>query len=413
MLIYNNIIVGSGPSGYLAFKKIKKNSLIITGETDKKVSSAKVHPKIKLELNKKTNKVADLISSKTNNFSIYSSSEIGGLTNYWGKQFFDYKKDDYWPKSIFKKFSTYQKNLKIIDKMYPQVTSKIIRKMSFDDLTISQLTPPIFKTTVVDKIKLKNDAKKKLIQDRVISFKKIKKNLVKVFTEKGIFYCKNLILCAGPIGNALILFRSFERINYLKFKDNNPRMIFGLRIGKKLYHITKKTKLMDFGIFKNNKLLAYSTIYNIDPNHFNLYFRPFVKIFSSLLKKFFFYGQFWISDEYNEIKLKKDADKYYLSAKTINPKKNKISIIKKLDNIGFTILKTKNLNFGYGFHYHCLQINYKGKLFLFNEFINKLNLQNEVFCFDSSVIEKIFHKPPTKTYLATTNYLVDNFLKKK
>ena len=64
MLIYKNIVVGSGPTGCLVFKKLKKNSLIITGETSKKVKSNKIHPKIRLKLKDKTNKISDLIYSK-------------------------------------------------------------------------------------------------------------------------------------------------------------------------------------------------------------------------------------------------------------------------------------------------------------------------------------------------------------
>ena len=412
MLVYSNIIVGSGPSGYLAFKKLNKKSLLITGETQKKIFTDNVHPKIKLKLNKKTNKISDLIYSKKNNFSIYSTSEVGGLTNYWGKQFFDYKENEYWPKKIFKKFTEYKKNLEIINKLYVSIKSEVIKKTSIKNLLINQLTPPILKTPVLNKGLLKKEFKKKLVEDRVISFKKIKKNLIEVITENKIFYCKNLILCAGPIGNALILLRSFPNINYLKFKDDNPRIILGLIMGKKKYHHSKDTKLMDFDIIKNNRLAIYSTIYHVDPDHFNIYLKPFIKIFKKVLSKIFFYGQFWVSGEYNEIKLKKNNDIFHLSAKTINSQKNNVSIIKKLNNIGFKVLKIINLNFAYGFHYHCLQINYKGKLYLINEFISKVNLKNNVFCFDSSVIDKIFLKPPTKTYLATTNYLVEKFIKK-
>ena len=55
--------------------------------------------------------------------------------------------------------------------------------------------------------------------------------MIKVITLKETYYCKKLILCSGPIGNALILLRSFKNINYLRFKDDNPRMIFGLNLG--------------------------------------------------------------------------------------------------------------------------------------------------------------------------------------
>jgi hypothetical protein len=413
MLIYKNIIVGSGPTGCLVFKKLKKNSLIITGETSKKVKSNKIHPKIRLKLKDKTNKISDLIYSKKNNFSIYSSSEIGGFTNYWGKQFFDYKKNENWPKRIFKKFSSYRISLDTINKIYPPVKSKIISKTTNGNITINQLSPPIFKNKIVDKFKLSKLAKKKLISDRVYSFKKINKNLIKIFTENKIFYCNNLILCAGPIGNALIMHRSFKKIDYQTFKDDNPRMIFGLKFGKKKYLLKKNAKLMDFDVMKNDELLGYSTIYNIDPNHFNNIFKPIVRFFRPILQKIFFYGQFWVSKEYNEIKLTNKNNKISLTAKALGSNKKKNEAIKELDKIGFKVLKTLNLKFAYGFHYHCLKVCYNGKLFLLNDFINKMNLKNRVFCFDSSIIEKISLKPPTKTYLATTNFLVEKIFQKK
>ena len=86
MPIYKNIVIGSGPIGFHVFKKISNNSILITGETNNKISSSKI-PKVRVNLKKKTNKFSDLIYSKKNNFSIYSSSEIGGLTNYWEGNF--------------------------------------------------------------------------------------------------------------------------------------------------------------------------------------------------------------------------------------------------------------------------------------------------------------------------------------
>ena len=59
MKIYNNIIVGSGPIGSHVFKKLKKNSLIITGKTERKIKSRNIHPKIRLGLGRKTSKITE------------------------------------------------------------------------------------------------------------------------------------------------------------------------------------------------------------------------------------------------------------------------------------------------------------------------------------------------------------------
>ena len=412
MKIYNNIIVGSGPIGSHVFKKLKKNSLIITGKTERKIKSRNIHPKIRLGLGRKTSKITDLIYSKKNKFFLYSSAEVGGLSNYWGGQFFNYKKNEYWPKNIFKNFFEYKRNIEIIDKMYPVVKSKIIKQIKFKDLTINQLLPPIFKSKIVNETFLKKQAGKKIIYDRVDSFEKTKNSTIKVITLNETYYCKKLILCSGPIGNALILLRSFKNINYLRFKDDNPRMIFGLNLGKKKYMSKTSDNLMDFDIIKKDKLLAYSTIYNIDPYHFNSFLRPIVRIFRKILRIFFFYGQYWVSKEYNQIKIKKINKKLVLTGETINPEKNDSAIIKVLENIGFKIFKIMRLKFAYGFHYHCLEINFKGQIFSFQKFLKKMKLTNNVFCFDSSMIEKIGLKPPTKTYLATANYLLKKHFKK-
>ena len=413
MLIHDNIVVGSGPIGCHIFQIIKKNSILITGKTNKEIDSKNIHPKIRLSLKKKTNKIADIIYSKKNNFFLYTSAEIGGLTNYWGGQFFNYKKNENWPKKIFGSYSNYIKNIKIIDKIYPVVESKTIKEIKFNEFKINQLLPPIIKNLMINKNLLKKENQKIIINDRVVSFEKIKKNLIKVYTENKVYYCKNLILSTGPIGNAFILLRSFKKINYIKFKDDNPRVILGLNIGKKKYLKNINDKILDFDIFKKNKLLAYTTIYNIDPDHFNSLFKPIIKIFRSFLKMIFFYGQYWVANEYNQIKLSKKNGKIILSGKTFKTKKNDTNIIKKLSNIGFKVIKIIKLKFAYGFHYHCLMVNYKNKLYSLNNFIKKLKLQNNIYCFDSSIIDKIGLKPPTKTYLATANYLVRKKLKIK
>lgn len=408
MKIYKNIIVGSGLSGYLVYSKLKKNSLIITGETKNKVDTKKIHPKIKLILGKKTNKIADLIHSKEERVSIFSTASIGGLSNYWGKQFFDYKDNDYWPKKLFKNFDIYNKSLKIIDKLYSSNKDKIIRKIPINNITINQLSVPILKSnlTRIDKLNINK------ISERVFFFKKIKKDLIEVRTESNIFYCKHLILCAGPIGNAMILLKSFKNISYLKFKDHNPRVILGIIRNKKKYLQNKKAKLFDLEINKNDKKIGFSIIYNIDPNHFNKFLKPIITLFRDILKKFFFYGQLWIADEYNEIKLINNKDNIHSYGKTISLKKKKDNLIQILNMIGLKTLACFKLNYGFGYHYHCLRINFKGKIFSLNDFLKELKLNNNIFCFDSSIIEKIDIKPPTKTYLATTNYLVEKFLKR-
>lgn len=410
MKIFNNIIAGSGPIGCHIFNKIKRNSILITGETDSQILSNTIHPKVRVELNNKTNKFADLVYSKKNNFSIYASSEIAGLTNYWGQQFFDYKKNEFWPKTIFKRFTSYKRNLDIIDKIYPSNKIKILKKKISNGLIINQFTPPIVKSPIVDKSKLKKIGKKKIIHDRVVSFKKIKKDLIKIITEKNIFYCKNLILCAGPVGNALILLKSFEKINYLKFKDDNPRLIFGIKTGEAKNIIQYKNKLSDVDILKNNKSIVYSTIFSFDPKHFNFILKPIINFFKNILTRFFYYGIFWTADEYNEIMLTLKNKKILLSGKNLNFKKNKVNTIKKLSNIGLKVLKIWNLKFAYGFHYHSLRVNFKGKLLSLNDFFSKIQLKNNIYCFDSSIINKISNKPPTKTYLATSNYLIEKFL---
>ena len=126
---------------------------------------------------------------------------------------------------------------------------------------------------------------------------------------------------------------------------------------------------------------------------------------------FFFYGQFWVSNEYNEIKIKKNGSDFVISAETINPSKNDVSIIKELGHIGFKVIKILKLKFAYGFHYHCLKINHEGKIHSINNFVKKMKLNNNVFCIDSSVIEKIGLKPPTKTYLATAEFLLKKIRK--
>ncbi|WP_440675412.1 hypothetical protein [Candidatus Pelagibacter sp. HIMB1593] len=408
MKIHKNIIIGAGLIGCHIFNKISKNSLLITGKTKKVINSRNIHPKIKLKLKKNTTKFSDLIYSKKNDFYIYSSSEIGGLSNYWGKQFFNYQKNDYWPKSIFKKYSSYKKNLDEIDKLYPSPQQNIAKNIKKNNFQFIQINPPILRKPLLSKNNILRKYKKKILEDRVISFKKINEKLILVKTEKKILYCRNLILSAGPIGNALILIRSFKKISYATFKDDNPRMIFGFRFKKSNNLSSNNKNLVDLDIKKKNKLVNFCIIYDVNPYHFSNLLKKIIFFFKDILGKYFFYGQFWINGEYNEIKIKNDK-KIILSATTKNKYNYDTRSVKNLNKIGLKVFKILNLKFAFGFHYHCLKIKFNGKLFSINQFLNNRKLNKNVYCFDSSVIEKIGLKPPTKTYLATANHLIKKF----
>lgn len=408
MRIYKNIIVGSGPVGCHIFRKLSKNSILITGKTKKYIKSRNVHPKIKLKLKKFTNKFTDLIFSKKNNFYLYSPTEIGGFSNYWGKQFFNYNEYDNWPKSIFKKYSIYKKNLDEIDNFYFSPKHKEVKNVKNKEFEFKQIKPPILKNQLITKNIITKNYKKQILEDRVIAFKKIDKNLIMVKTEKKNLYCRNLILSAGPIGNAFILMRSFKKINYLTFKDDNPRMIFGFKFNTKNSLNSGNENLIDLDIFRNKKLKSFCIIYDVNPSHFNIFFKKLIYFFKKTLTKFFFYGQFWVKNEFNEIKLK-NGSSIKLFAKTKNSNNSNIKIIKKINTIGLKVIAIINLRFAFGFHYHCLKVNYKGKLLSFNQFINKKKLSNNLYCFDSSVIDQIGLKPPTKTYLATANHLLEKY----
>tara|TARA_B110000977_G_scaffold201273_1_gene295095 strand:- start:907 stop:2154 length:1248 start_codon:yes stop_codon:yes gene_type:complete len=403
--IYKYIIAGAGPIGYHVFNIFKDKSIMITGFTKKKISSKNLHPKIKLQVNKYTNKFSDLYRSEGNEFHIYSSSEIGGNTNYWGKKFFDYNINDPWPKEIFKSYKVYEKNLRKIDKIYHSKKANVINSVNAGKLKINQIQPPLVTNSIVKK-SIINKNSNKVIQDRIISFRKIKKNLFIINTENTNFYCRNLILCAGPIGNALILLRSFIKIKYVKFKDHNPRVLIGFRIKNFFIKNDNNNQVLDFEIVKNNKILNYLTIYNLNFNHFKKFYRPLLSFFKNIINKFFYYGQFWVVDEYNEIKIINNETIQVNGKNKIKNKKN-IYLINNIKKIGLNIIKILSLKKAYGFHYHCLEVNYGGQLLSLNKFLNKMRMSKNIYCFDSSVISKIGIKPPTKTYIAVANYLAE------
>ena len=140
------------------------------------------------------------------------------------------------------------------------------------------------------------------------------------------------------------------------------------------------------------------------------FFKPIINLVKNILDKIFFYGIFWVNGEYNQITISLKNDKIKLSGNKINYIKDKADMINNLNKINLKVLKVWNLKYAYGFHYHNLQVNYKNKFISLSTFLNKMKLKKNVYCFDSSVIEKIGNKPPTKTYLATANYLVEKII---
>ena len=170
MKIHKNIIIGAGPVGCHIFNMLSKNSLLITGKTKKVINTHNIHPKIKLKLKKITNKFSELIFSKKNNFYIYSSSEIGGFSNYWGKQFFNYQKNDYWPKPIFKKYSSYKNNLDEIDKLYSSPQHNVVKNIRNNNFEFRQIKPPILKKPLLSKNHIFRKYKKKNIRGSCSNF---------------------------------------------------------------------------------------------------------------------------------------------------------------------------------------------------------------------------------------------------
>ena len=167
-------------------------------------------------------------------------------------------------------------------------------------MTLSEFTPPIVKSDIVNRHKFKKNKKNVIIADRVISFKKIKKNLIKIFTQESYYFCRNIILCAGPVGNSLILLRSFKEIRNINFKDDYPRLIFGIKTSKS-NNINLRADLSDFEILNYNKSIIYGTIFKFNPEHFNLFMRPLIKVFKKILSKFFFME--YIGQQVSTIKL--------------------------------------------------------------------------------------------------------------
>ena len=105
-----------------------------------------------------------MIFSKKNNFYLYSPTEIGGFSNYWGKQFFNYNEYDNWPKSIFKKYSFTKKNLDEIDNFYFSPKHKVIKNVKNKEFEFKQIKPPILKNQLITKNIITKNYKKQILR---------------------------------------------------------------------------------------------------------------------------------------------------------------------------------------------------------------------------------------------------------
>lgn len=406
--IYHKIIIGSGPSaigGILGLKDQNYKTIVVTGNEKKeinKINFKKVHKKISFENN--ISKLGNFFFNKSE--ALYSICDIGGFGNYWGQGSEYVKYKNLYNKSYFKSNKDYQNIIKFLYNIF---------KISVDDHKIELNIGKLYSSPILENSINKSNTglnsfketfnfivkKKKIrvLKDKVIQIRK-SKNFFKLNTKLGKeYYCKKVFLAAGALGNSKILLNSDDDINNLSFFDDCPWLIYALNLNKKLKsEASDKTSLIFSKL--NKYFLSFYNMSKIKLSFFIFYFFNikinFFNHFKCSSLNFFSFIQLWASETNVEFLINKSHGfKIIANKKNRSIKNFKKKLIK--DKIfPLRIMKTKP---GHGFHYHNLLVHKKNNKINIQKYL-KFKFKKNIFCIDSSIIEKINPGPFTITQMA-------------
>ena len=405
--IYNNVIIGSGPSAIGALYSLKgNNNAIITGytnETNNLISLNPIHTKLTYEEDNQINFISNLFEK--NNDKLFTISKIGGFGNYWGQgsEYVPYEKLK--NKKIFKNKKEY---LLILKKIYNLF--KIYRNNKSFKLNEFIFYPsPILKNSPnKNNTKLKSFyfAFKYLIKKKninVIDFfvRKIHQSknyiIIELSNNKKI-QAKKVFMAGNVLGNANILFNSDKNIKKISFFDDCPLMIYSITLNSNLIKFSKSFYSLITRGKKN--FISCINLSNIGIGFLFYFFFGFkLKIldkFKIKLINIFNFFQIWNETTKRKAFIYRDGSFSVSKKKTnISSFNNFINTLKRNKIYPFKIELTP---FGSGFHYHNLQIYRNSNPNFLDNYLDK-KFNKKVVCIDSSSEKYVNPGPFTITQM--------------
>ncbi|WP_170769227.1 hypothetical protein [Ruegeria lacuscaerulensis] len=247
MRVFDVAVIGAGPAAYAALTAMRGQALsiaVITGAT--KRSNVEGPPKI-VSVAYERQQPAHLTERTVVSEGappLFSSAEIGGLANYWGKQLQLYDSGDPWGDGPFleswKDYSaacdTVQADLEITGGVRREHLDNGFEKSAPRLLTGTAQAPGsgLDAMALAFKARLNELEQVEPIDGRVHRIE-AREGLVSIELDGGdVLQARCVFLAAGVWGTASLLMRSVSQLNRLMFRDHAPYTINCFRLNRAL-----------------------------------------------------------------------------------------------------------------------------------------------------------------------------------
>lgn len=424
--LFDLIVIGAGPSAIATLSALPNNvtTAVITGETDNKTKILKLHPQIRTVAKKGFDNPGlanQLFFSNSKAGYLSNTAIVGGLANYWGKQFVHYEQNDPFPADCFNSYENYRK---AVDKVKENFSC-------FPDIGNSN-TPFLFGNYLAYKPCLLRGTKKQ----PQVGLNAMKKIFYSLATEKNIkivpgfvqklgmtdkalsvelsngerIYANQVFLAAGVVGSLQLILASCQNANFARLKDHSPYMYYFLSRKGAIKKLCNKYQ-SDFNQLtveeqKSEKVKLFASIYNLSNESIGLLLATLrlppimanvnMPKFFNVIKPI----QIWTNESWSTYEISKEAKKAkIIKSSSMNVDKTLQRFENELKTQGH-ILQRKTTACGFGFHYHGGKISDDGDNFenavdyIKNSFGNRLKIA------DATALPVIGVRPHTLTMMA-------------
>jgi hypothetical protein len=430
---FDTILIGSGPCALAAITALapEQDLAVVTGAVPEPQREQDIHPKIRVAAleQKETPGLAERLEcGPAHGKPIFSTAALGGLANYWGQQFVRYGYGDPYAATIFENYETYLADCAAVESNFViSGGSELSRPAHLPDQYF------VYRPRLLTGTAARNEA-------GLFSMRQAVESLIsgaEVYPLRAQRICRQdrslwsvqlsdgesiagrkILLAAGVLGTARIIFSSLQGIIGMSFSDHSPYMAYASGLGK----LIKTSPVRHFRHIhaltlekrEGSRCAMFASIYDMSAAEMNLILAATIGRAFSLLRgvsapHFARMAQavrIWTDCSYSRLEIDAASGRFSESHLTTTHDSTLEETLDTLRGIGAKVWYCGRIAPGQGHHYHALNIRQKNSM---KQPLAETLAQwsaGAVSCVDASVLPMIGLRPHTLTAMATARRLV-------
>jgi hypothetical protein len=429
---FDCVIIGSGPAAIAALDAFETplRIAVIDGAVPAAARNSQIHPKIRAVASSAHEPagVAELLPAESGDKPLFSTAAVGGLANYWGQQFLTVHSSDAWPRRVFASHTDFLAGCAAIEAPFrieggQTIENNVAKATGFDFFTPRLLAgvagSSVNAFSAMEQVfrKIVEIKKARTFTARAVSFHKAGTGWTIRLSNGHEVSAARIVLAAGVIGNAQIMFHSYNDLGMARFCDHTPWMIYTLGLSLPALLENNHFNVATLERARDDRSAVYASVYDMRHADLNLLAASAIGMTAGTLGrlrppaivKYLKPVQVWTENTTERVDIHRNngAVHYTTSPAASRPDDDEAlgQTIDVLKALGATILKVGQTTAGYGFHYHALEFQTAGKALRSATELLLDRTAGDVTCVDASVLPAISCRPPTLMAMAAARQL--------